>query len=72
MQTSFLTGDLVYLRMAGEVIPSTLGVITSSMEQEKSHKILWLDSQSSGSQAWYHESQLQRVPDESYETDCDF
>jgi hypothetical protein len=71
MQSSLLTGDLVYLKLDGEIIPSTLGVITSSMKTESSHRILWLDSASSGSQAWYHETQLRRVPDETYEIDID-
>jgi uncharacterized protein YodC (DUF2158 family) len=70
MKNSFSTGDLVYLKLSGEIIPSTLGVVTSSMEPQGSYRILWLDDASEGSHAWYGSASLQAVPDASYDPDC--
>mgnify|MGYP003656144068 CR=1 FL=1 len=67
MKNSLSTGDLVYLKLEGDVIPSTLGVVTSSMEPEDSYRILWLDDESDGSHAWYGAGSLQKAPDAVYE-----
>ena len=65
---NFITGDLVHMKIDGEVLESTLGVVTSSMDE--SHcKILWLDEASSGAQGTYKFSALQPVRDVEWQNE---
>ena len=42
-----ITGDLVHMKIDGEVMESTLGVVTGSFD-DNNFKVLWLDEASSG------------------------
>ena len=44
-----ITGDLVHMKLDGEILESTLGVVTSSLGDDH-YKVLWLDEASSGAQ----------------------
>ena len=40
-----ITGDLVHMKIDGEVMESTLGVVTGSFD-DNNFKVLWLDEAS--------------------------
>ena len=53
-----ITGDLVHMKLNGEILESTLGVVTSSLGDDH-YKVLWLDKASSGAQGTYAAFSLQ-------------
>ena len=59
------TGDLVHMKLDGEVLESTLGVVTGSMGDDN-YKILWLDDASSG-EGMYNVAALQAMNDEDWQ-----
>ena len=59
------TGDLVHMKLDGEVLESTLGVVTGSMGDDN-YKILWLDDASSG-EGSYNVAALQAMNDEDWQ-----
>mgnify|MGYP003117557214 FL=1 len=61
-----ITGDLVHMKIDGDVLEATLGVVTSSLGDD-SYKILWLDEASSGAQGTYAGSNLQAMNDIDYQ-----
>ena len=63
-----ITGDLVYMKAEGEILQSTLGVITSSVSQpERKYQVLWLDEASDGVMGWYQTTSLHPLGDDEYE-----
>ena len=61
-----ITGDLVHMKLDGEILESTLGVVTSSLGDDH-YKILWLDDASSSAQGTYNVSALQPMNDIEYQ-----
>jgi hypothetical protein len=61
-----ITGDLVHMKLDGDVLESTLGVVTSSLG-DNHYKVLWLDEASSGAQGTYAGSSLQTMNDEQWQ-----
>ncbi|MEC8977612.1 MAG: hypothetical protein VYC40_01715 [Pseudomonadota bacterium] len=61
-----ITGDLVHMKIDGDVLESTLGVVTGSLG-DNNYKVLWLDDASSGTQGIYAGLSLQAMKDEQYE-----
>ena len=61
-----ITGDLVHMKINGDVLEATLGVVTSSLG-DNNYKILWLDEASSGAQGTYAGSNLQAMNDIDYQ-----
>ena len=59
------TGDLVHMKLDGEVLESTLGVVTGSLGDDN-YKILWLDDASSG-EGMYNVAVLQAMNDEDWQ-----
>ena len=58
------TGDLVHMRLDGEILESTLGVVTGSIGDE-TYKVLWLDEASSTAQGTYTANILYPVREET-------
>jgi hypothetical protein len=61
-----ITGDLVHMKLDGEILESTLGVVTSSLGDDH-YKILWLDEASSGAQGTYAAFSLQAMNDAEWQ-----
>tara|TARA_B100000029_G_C16842030_1_gene692134 strand:+ start:71 stop:280 length:210 start_codon:yes stop_codon:yes gene_type:complete len=61
-----ITGDLVHMKLNGEVLESTLGVVTSSLG-DNNYRVLWLDEASSGAQGTYAGYSLQAMNDEQWQ-----
>ena len=61
-----ITGDLVHMKIDGDVLEATLGVVTSS-RGDNNYKILWRDEASSGAQGTYAGSNLQAMNDIDYQ-----
>tara|TARA_R110000782_G_scaffold156779_1_gene248939 strand:- start:201 stop:410 length:210 start_codon:yes stop_codon:yes gene_type:complete len=61
-----ITGDLVHMKLDGDVLESTLGVVTSSLGDDN-YNILWLDEASSGTQGTYAGFTLQAMNDEQWQ-----
>ena len=61
-----ITGDLVHMKIDGDVLESTLGVVTSSLGDDN-YKVLWLDEASSGAQGTYAGFTLQAMDDEKWQ-----
>ena len=61
-----ITGDLVHMKIDGDVLEATLGVVTSSLGDEQ-YKVLWLDEASSGAQGTYTAYSLQPMNDIEYQ-----
>ena len=61
-----ITGDLVHMKLDGEILESTLGVVTSSLGDDH-YKVLWLDEASSGAQGTYAGYTLQAMNDIEYQ-----
>ena len=61
-----ITGDLVHMKIDGDVLESTLGVVTSSLGDDN-YKVLWLDEASSGAQGTYAAHSLQAMNDEKWQ-----
>ena len=61
-----ITGDLVHMKLDGDVLESTLGVVTSSLGDDN-YKVLWLDEASSGAQGTYAGFNLQAMNDEQWQ-----
>ena len=57
-----ITGDLVHMKIDGDVLESTLGVVTGSLG-DNNYKVLWLDDASSGTQGIYAVLSLQAMKD---------
>jgi len=55
-----ITGDLVHMRLDGEILESTLGVVTGSIGDDI-YKVLWLDDANSSAQGTYTVSTLYPV-----------
>mgnify|MGYP003110473006 FL=1 len=60
-----ITGDLVHMKIDGDVLEATLGVVTSSLGDDN-YKILWLDEASSGAQGTYAGHSLQAMKEDDY------
>ena len=60
-----ITGDLVHMKIDGDVLEATLGVVTSSLGDDN-YKILWLDEASSGAQGTYAGRNLQAMKEDDY------
>ena len=60
------TGDLVHLKLNGEVLQATLGVVTSSLG-DNTFQVLWLDEASSGTEQNYQAACLQAMNDEEWQ-----
>ena len=60
-----ITGDLVHMKLDGDVLVSTLGVVTSSLG-DNNYRVLWLDEASSGAQGTYAAYSLQAMNDEDW------
>ncbi len=60
------TGDLVHLKLDGEVLQATLGVVTSSLGDD-TFQVLWLDEASSGTEQNYQAACLQAMNDEEWQ-----
>ena len=58
-----ITGDLVHMKIDGDVLESTLGVVTGSLGDDN-YRILWLDDAAAGAQGTWHNHHLQRMNDE--------
>jgi len=56
-----ITGDLVHMKIDGETLESTLGVVTSSLEDNR-YKVLWLDDEA-GAQGTYNAQFLAPLPE---------
>ncbi len=67
-EVEIISGDLVHMKMGGEVLHSTLGVVTSSLGDD-SYRVLWLDEASSGAQGTYTSSSLQAMKDEEWQSE---
>jgi hypothetical protein len=61
-----ITGDLVHMKLDGEVLESTLGVVTSSLGDDN-YRVLWLDDASSGAQGTYAGYSLQEMDNEQWQ-----
>ena len=61
-----ITGDLVHMKLDGEVMVATLGVVTSSLG-DKNCEVLWLDEASTGTEQIYQASCLQAMNDEQWQ-----
>jgi hypothetical protein len=61
-----ITGDLVHMKLDGDVLESTLGVVTGSLGDDN-YKVLWLDEASSGAQGTYAGFALQAMNDEQWQ-----
>ena len=61
-----ITGDLVHMKIDGDVLEATLGVVTSSLGDDN-YKVLWLDEASSGAQGRYAAYSLQPMNDIEYQ-----
>ena len=61
-----ITGDLVNMKIDGEVLESTLGVVTGSLG-DNNYKILWLDDANYGMSEMYKASSLRLMDDVKYE-----
>ena len=61
-----ITGDLVHMKLDGDVLESTLGVVTSSLGDDN-YRVLWLDEASSGAQGTYAGFTLQAMNDEQWQ-----
>ena len=61
-----ITGDLVHMKIDGEVMESTLGVVTGSFD-DNNFKVLWLDEASSGAQGTHAGATLQAMNDVEYQ-----
>ena len=61
-----ITGDLVHMKLDGDVLESTLGVVTSSLGDDN-YTVLWLDEASSGAQGTYAGFTLQAMNDEKWQ-----
>ena len=59
-----ITGDLVHMRLGGEILESTLGVVTGSIGDD-TYKVLWLDEASSTAQGTYTANILYPVREET-------
>ena len=59
-----ITGDLVHMKLDGEILESTLGVVTGSIGDDN-YKVLWLDEASSTAQGTYAGSTLYPVQEET-------
>ena len=62
-----ITGDLVHMKIDGEVMESTLGVVTSSLG-DNNYRILWLDDES-GTQGTYAEASLEEMKHDDLDSD---
>ena len=61
-----ITGDLVHMKIDGEVMESTLGVVTGSFD-DNNFKVRWLAEASSGTEQKYQASCLQAMNDEQWQ-----
>lgn len=61
-----ITGDLVHMKLDGDVLESTLGVVTSSLGDDN-YRVLWLDDASSGAQGTYAGYSLQEMDNEQWQ-----
>jgi hypothetical protein len=61
-----ITGDLVHMKLDGEVLVATLGVVTGSLG-DNNFKVLWLDEASTGTEQKYQASGLQAMNDEQWQ-----
>ena len=59
-----ITGDLVHMKIDGEILESTLGVVTGSIGDDN-YKVLWLDEASSTTQGTYTANTLYPVQEET-------
>ena len=59
-----ITGDLVHMKLDGEILESTLGVVTGSIG-DNNYKVLWLDEASSPAQGTYTANTLYPVQEET-------
>ena len=59
---NFFTGDLVHMKIGGEVLEATLGVVTGSTG-DNGYKVLWLDEAGGAARGTYNFSALYRVND---------
>ena len=59
-----ITGDLVHMKLDGEILESTLGVVTGSIGDD-TYKVLWLDEASSTAQGTYTANTLYPVREET-------
>ena len=59
-----ITGDLVHMRLDGEILESTLGVVPGSIGDD-TYKVLWLDEASSTAQGTYTANILYPVREET-------
>ena len=62
-----ITGDLVHMKIDGQVLESTLGVVTSSLGDD-SYRILWLDDES-GTQGTYTATSLEEMKHDDIDPD---
>tara|TARA_B100000131_G_scaffold117913_1_gene114928 strand:- start:4105 stop:4311 length:207 start_codon:yes stop_codon:yes gene_type:complete len=62
-----ITGDLVHMKIDGQVLESTLGVVTSSLG-DNNYRILWLDDES-GTQGTYAEASLEEMKHDDLDSD---
>ena len=62
-----ITGDLVHMKIDGQVLESTLGVVTSSLG-DNNYRILWLDDES-GTQGTYTGSSLEEMKHDDLDSD---
>ena len=67
-ETEIISGDLVHMKMGGEVLHSTMGVVTSSLGDDN-YRVLWLDDASSGTQGTYTSGSLQAMKDEEWQSE---
>ena len=67
-EVEIISGDLVHMKMEGEVLHSTLGVVTSSLG-DNNYRVLWLDEASSGAQGTYTSGSLQAMKDEEWQSE---
>ena len=63
---SFFSGYLVHMKIDGEVLEATLGVVTSSLGDDN-YRILWLDEERSGARVTYAACSLQAMNDEQWQ-----
>ena len=61
-----IAGDLVHMKLDGEVMVATLGVVTSSLG-DNNFEVLWLDEASTGTEQTYQASCLQAMNDEQWQ-----
>ena len=63
-----ITGDLVHMRLDGEILESTLGVVTGSIGDDI-YKVLWLDDANSSAQGTYTADTLYPAQEETIHED---